>query len=45
MPEPTNDKQKIPDNWDSDGLSKGKQTGPVRPTEDAYREKGDEKRK
>ena len=32
-------KQKIPDNWDSDGLSKGKPSGPVRPTEDAYREK------
>ena len=45
MPEPTNDKQKIPDNWDSDGMSKGKQSGPVRPTEDAHRDnKGDEKR-
>lgn len=26
---------KIPDNWGADGMSKGKQTGPVRPTPDA----------
>jgi hypothetical protein len=45
MPDPTNDKQKLPDNCTDEGLSKGKQTGPVRPTEDAHREKGDEKRK
>lgn len=36
---PTEEKtQTIPDNWSSDGLSKGKQSGPVRPTEDAHRE-------
>jgi hypothetical protein len=27
---------KTPSNWDSNGTSKGKQTGPVRPTPDAY---------
>lgn len=26
---------KTPDNWDADGRSKGKQSGPVRPTPDA----------
>jgi hypothetical protein len=26
----------MPDNWNPDGLSKGKQTGPVRSTPDAY---------
>ncbi len=31
--------QKLPDNWSPDGLSKGKQTGPVRPTPDAYNER------
>ena len=30
---------KTPSNWDADGLSKGKQTGPVRPTPDAYNPK------
>jgi hypothetical protein len=43
MPEPTNDKQSIPNNWTDEGLSKGKQSGPVRPTEDAHREKGKSK--
>ena len=33
------DHQKLPDNWDREGLSKGKQTGPVRPTPDAYNER------
>lgn len=28
--------QKLPDNWGADGLSKGKSTGPVRPTPDAH---------
>lgn len=27
---------KIPSNWTPDGQSKGKQSGPVRPTPDAY---------
>lgn len=27
---------KTPSNWSADGMSKGKQTGPVRPTPDAY---------
>lgn len=27
---------KTPSNWGADGMSKGKQTGPVRPTPDAY---------
>lgn len=27
---------KVPDNWGADGMSKGKQSGPVRPTPDAY---------
>lgn len=30
---------KTPDNWGADGMSKGKQTGPVRPTPDACRPK------
>jgi hypothetical protein len=38
MAEPTNDKQTLPKNWNSDGLSQGKPTGPVRPTEDANRD-------
>ncbi len=31
--------QKLPDNWTPDGVSKGKSTGPVRPTPDAYNKK------
>lgn len=27
---------KTPSNWGADGMSKGKQTGPVRPTPDAH---------
>jgi len=30
---------KIPDNWDSNGTSKGKSSGPVRPTPDAHQPK------
>jgi len=30
---------KVPDNWDANGTSKGKSTGPVRPTPDASRPK------
>lgn len=45
MPEPTNDKQKLPDNWTDEGLSKGRQSVPVRPTEDAHRDNKGEKGK
>jgi hypothetical protein len=31
--------QKIPSNWDSDGVSQGKPSGPVRPEPDAYQPK------
>lgn len=37
--------QKIPDNWSPDGVSKGKQTGPVRPTPDAHNERAERKEK
>lgn len=30
---------KVPDNWTPDGTSKGKSTGPVRPTPDAHNPK------
>lgn len=38
--------QKLPSNWTTDGLSKGKQTGAVRPSPDATQGKRgkDEKR-
>lgn len=32
----SNSEPKIPSNWTPDGLSKGKQTGAVRPSHDAY---------
>jgi hypothetical protein len=38
MPKMKETKQRLPDNWDHEGLSKGKQTGPVRKTPDAYNE-------
>ena len=31
----SNPNQKLPDNWTSDGVSKGKPSGPVRPSPDA----------
>jgi hypothetical protein len=31
----SNPNQKLPGNWTPDGVSKGKPTGPVRPTRDA----------
>lgn len=31
----SNSRQRLPDNWTSDGLSQGKQTGPVRKSPDA----------
>ena len=37
------DTTRIPDNWTSDGVSKGKQTGAVRPTADAYNDKKERK--
>lgn len=30
---------KVPDNWTHNGTSKGKQSGPVRPTPDAHNPK------
>lgn len=36
---------KIPDNWTPDGMSKGKSTGPVRPTPDAHNERSERKEK
>lgn len=33
----SNSRPRLPDNWTSDGLSKGKQSGPVRKSPDAER--------
>ena len=45
MGEKKSGQQKLPDNWTADGVSKGKPTGPVRPTPDACNERGERKGK
>lgn len=42
-PAKSNSQPKIPSNWDREGLSQGKQTGPVRKAPDAYNERGKKK--
>lgn len=42
-PAKSNPNQSLPSNWDKNGLSHGKQTGPIRKSPDAYNERGKRK--